>query len=174
MTRDKMKTALVIVDVQNEYFDKKSDYFCGNETLIRKINRLIDFCRKNNSKIIFIRHEEQSETGPFAKNSKNSEIISELHKNNSDAIITKHKVSSFYNTNIEKELQGVEKIIVAGILTNLCVRMFVEEAYDRDFKIAVIKDCCVTLNKKIQKYTFDDIALTRPEVEQKNLAEFLK
>ena len=120
MTRDKMKTALVIVDVQNEYFDKKSDYFCGNETLIRKINRLIEFCRKSNSKIIFIRHEEQSETGPFAKNSKNSEIISELHKNNSDAIITKYKVSSFYNANIEKELQGVEKIIVAGINKSLC------------------------------------------------------
>ena len=168
-----MKTALVVVDVQNEYFDEKSNYHVAKPADIKRINKLIDFCRKNNHKIIFIRHEEADANAPFARGWK-SEVISELHRNNSDAVITKHKVSSFYKTNMEKELHGIEKVIVAGILTNLCVRMFLEEAYDRDFKITVVKDCCVTFNKKIQKQTFGDIALTRAEIEQKNLKEFLK
>ncbi len=165
-----METALVIIDVQNEYFDEKSNYLVGKNANINKINKLIDFCRKNNNKVIFIRHEEADANAPFARGWK-SEVISELHKTNSDIVITKHKVSSFYKTNLEKELLGVEKVIVAGILTNLCVRSFIEDAYDRDFKITVIEDCCVTFNKKIQKYTLSDIALTRPEIKIIKLKE---
>jgi nicotinamidase-related amidase len=57
-------------------------------------------------------------------------------------------------------------------LTNLCVRSFIQDAYDRDFKITVIKDCCVAHTQEIQDFTFFDLAQTRDEIDFTNFKEF--
>ena len=68
---------------------------------------------------------------------------------------------------------GINEIVVAGILTNLCVRSLVQDAYDRDFKITVVKDCCVSFNQVTQDFTFKDLKETREDIEFVNLNEFV-
>lgn len=166
--------ALILVDFEQEWLDKKSDYYVGDiSVVLHKTNLLLDFCRKKKYKIIFTRHVEKSGAGAFAKNSPGVKIIPALHKKNTDTLITKHKISPFYQTSLEKELKGIDEIVVAGILTNLCVRSVVQDAYDRDFEITVIKDCCVALNQKTQDFTFKDLKATRPEVKFMNVKEFI-
>ncbi len=63
---------LALIDFQNEWIDKNSDYFVGNiSSIILKVNKLINFCRKNNYKIIFTKHIEKDSDEAFSKNSKN-------------------------------------------------------------------------------------------------------
>jgi nicotinamidase-related amidase len=170
-----MKKALILVDFENEWLDKHSDYFVGNiSSVIRNTNRLIDSCRRKGYKIIFTTHVEKGSDSAFAPGSKNVKIIPQLHKKPTDVLITKHKISPFYKTQLEKQLKGVKRIVVAGILTNLCVRSLVQDAYDRDFDITVIKDCCVALDKKTQDFTFNDLKATREEIEFMYTAEFLR
>ncbi|MBI4162241.1 MAG: cysteine hydrolase, partial [Candidatus Aenigmarchaeota archaeon] len=159
-----VQAALVIVDFQNEWTDKNADDYLGNlSKLIKKTNKLIDACRSKNYKIIFTRHVAGAE-GPFAQNSEGIKIISKLHKEKYDSLVTKHKVSPFYQSSLEKELKGIDEITVAGILTNMCVRSLIQDAYDRDFKITVVKDCCITYSNEVQKFTFKDLKETRPEI----------
>ena len=166
--------ALICVDFENEWADKSSDYFVGNVSdLIEKTNKLIDFCRKKGYKIIFTLHVEKDSNSAFAPNTKNVEIIKELHKQNSDVLITKNKISPFYKTNLDKVLRGINKIVICGILTNLCVRSLVQDAYDRNFEIKVIKDCCVSFDDETQEFTFKDLKATREEIEFLNLDEFI-
>lgn len=56
-----MDKALILIDLQNEWIDPKSEYFIGSnlKELKDNINILIDFCRKENYKVIFIKHLEQ-------------------------------------------------------------------------------------------------------------------
>ncbi|HLD85433.1 MAG TPA: isochorismatase family cysteine hydrolase [archaeon] len=168
---DYMK-ALVLVDFQKEWADKNADdYIGGLSKLVEKTNKLIDACRSKNYKIIFTQHVEL-EDGPFSKNSQGVQLISELHKEKPDKIVVKHKVSPFYKNNLEKQLKNVKEIVVAGILTNMCVRSLIQDAYDRDFKITVVKDCCITYSKEVQDFTFKDLKETRPEIKFINLKEF--
>jgi len=165
--------ALILVDLQKEWKDTNSSYYIGNlSETITKINKLIDHCRKKNSKIIFTQHIEKDSEDSFVKNSENIKLISELHKEDQDTIITKNKINPFYQTPLEKELKGIDEIIVCGILTNLCVRSLIEDAYDREFKVTVIKNCCVSFDKETQEFTFKDLKKTREEIEFLNLEEY--
>ncbi|MBC8494897.1 cysteine hydrolase [archaeon] len=170
-----MVKALILVDFENEWLLKDSDYYVGDvsETII-KTNKLIDLCRDNNYKIIFIRHVEEDSNNAFADNSERTKIISSLHKNESDILITKHRISSFFKTNLDEELESVKEIVICGILTNLCVRSLIQDAYDRDYNIKVIKDCCVAFDEVTQEFTFKDLKSTRDEINFMNLEEFVK
>src|SRR3972149_243255 len=158
--------ALVLVDFESEWTDKESDYFVGDISgLIKKTNKLIDYCRKRGYKIIFTAHVEKDSDSEFAEGSKNVEIIEELHKK---------KISPFYKTNLEKELKGINEIIICGILTNLCVRSLAQDAYDRMYKIKIIKDCCIAFDEETHNFTLKDLKATREEIEILNLEDFIK
>ena len=167
-------TALILIDFQKQWLDLKSDYFVGDiAKTLEKVNRLIQFARNQGFKIIFTRHIEQDSKTDFAPNSKEVELISSLDKQKGDVVITKYRINPFYQTELEQELVGVNKVVVAGILTNLCVRSFVEAAYDRDFAITVITDCCVAFDQKTQDFTIQDLKSTREEIEFMDLKKYL-
>ena len=175
ITMQKTSKALLLIDFEKEWTNRESDYFVGDITnTIDKTNKLIDFCRSKGYKIIFTRHVDIGSEDAFAEESEGTKLINRLHKKDSDVLITKNKVSSFYKTGLEKELHGTKEIAVCGILTNMCVRHAAEDAYDRDFNITIVKDCCVALDEDTQEFTFKDLKATRPEIEILDLKEFLK
>lgn len=166
--------ALVLIDFQNEWIDENSPYFVWNiDSIIRRVNKLLDFCRKNGYKIILTKHIEIDSDYSFSKWSHNSQLIKGLKIEKCDTIIEKNKISPFYKTKMEKILVDVEDVVVCGILTNLCVRSFVEWAYDRELNITLIKDCSASFNKQIQNFTLKDIKETREETKILNLKDFL-
>ncbi|MFH1671252.1 MAG: isochorismatase family cysteine hydrolase [Candidatus Portnoybacteria bacterium] len=170
-----LSRTLILIDFQKEWTDKNSDYLVGDiSEVINKTNKLIDYCRKENYKIIFTKHIEKGSEDAFREKSENIEIIDGLDRRDSDVVIEKNKISPFYKTRLEQELKGANEVIVCGILTNLCVRSFIQDAYDRGLDIKVIKDCCVAFDKETQEFTFKDLKETREEIEFLDLNEFTK
>ena len=105
------KKALILVDLENEWIDEKSDYYIGDiSETINKTNKLIAFCITNNYKIIFIRHVEKESNEEFIDGSKNTEIIDTINRESDDALITKYKISAFYKTDLEKESNAEDTI----------------------------------------------------------------
>ncbi len=157
------ETALVLVDFQTERTNPESEYYVGDlgETL-SKVKYLIDYCRARDYKIIRTKHRETESIDAFGPE---THIIPDLKQQKTDTIIIKNKISPFYNTSLDQELSGIKNVIVSGILTNLCVRSFIQDAYDRDFHITVIKDCCIAHTPEIQEFTFFDLAQTREEID---------
>ncbi|MFA7718086.1 MAG: isochorismatase family cysteine hydrolase [Candidatus Absconditabacterales bacterium] len=166
------ESALVLIDYQTEWRNPESEYYVGDLVdIVSKVNFLIDFCKARKYKIIFTKHVEPDAPEYF---SNTTQIIPELKLSEADVIIVKHKISPFYKTELDKELEGVKNVVVGGILTNLCVRSFIQEAYDRDMKITVIKDCCAAHKPEIQEQTFADLHDTREEIEFINFEEFVE
>ncbi|MFA7298404.1 MAG: isochorismatase family cysteine hydrolase [Candidatus Absconditabacterales bacterium] len=162
--------ALVLIDYQSEWTNPESEYYVGDiQEVVGKVNYLIDHCRTRGFKIIRTKHRETNSTDFFGPETK---FIPELKFQDTDTVIIKNKISPFYKTLLEKELEGIKHVIVCGILTNLCVRSFIQDAYDREFKITVIKDCCVAHDLELQEYTFYDLAQTREEIDFTNIKEF--
>ena len=166
------ETALVLIDFQSERINPESEYYVGDiQEVIAKVNYLIDHCRTREYKIIRTKHREPDSLEYFWPE---SQFIPGLKGNDTDTILIKNKISPFYNTSLDQELSGIKHVIVCGILTNLCVRSFIQDAYDRDFKITVIKDCCVAHTPEIQEFTFFDLAQTRDEIDFTDLKEFVE
>lgn len=154
------ETALVIINMQMAWTDKDSEYYLGNlDSMVEKMNYLIAYARELGYKIVFVKHHETE--GVFSEKSPFSDFIPELAVEKDDIIIPKYKVSSFYQTKLENELTGVKNLVVCGALTNLCVRMFVEEAYDREYRIALIDDLTVTYSEELHDTTLQDLVDTR-------------
>lgn len=167
--------ALILVDFEKQWTDENSDFFVGDlSELLKKTNKLIDYCRKNNYKIIFTRHIEKDSDEEFAENSENVQIMDEINKQDSDVVIDKNKISPFYKTDLDKHLEGIDEIVICGILTNLCVRSLAQDAYDRDFDIKIIKDCCQAFDCETHNFTINDLKATREEIEFLNLNEFIE
>jgi nicotinamidase-related amidase len=86
----------------------------------------------------------------------------------------KHKISPFFKTTLENELEGITEIFISGILTNLCVRSLAQDAYDRDYGITIIKDCCKAFDEQTHEFTIKDLKATREEIVCVNVSEFTK
>lgn len=167
----KHDTALVLIWLQELWREKKSDYYLrGMDTLVERAAYLIQYAREMEYKIIFIKHQETEWT--FSPENGLSAIIEDLHPQETDTVISKYKISSFYETSLTEELKGIKNIVVTGIPTNLCVRMFVEEAYDRGFNLVLIEDICQTYNDKLQDFTLDDLNESRPDLDIVRLDQF--
>lgn len=168
------KTALLLVDLENEWTNQSSQYYLGDLTsLIKRTNALIKSARKKQYKIMFIRHVEKGSKTEFAANSPRTQLIPTINREPHDRVITKYKIGSFYQTELEKELSGIKHLIVTGVLTNLCVRSLIQDAYDREFQITVVKDCCQTFTRKLHNVTLQDLKETRPEINLTSLRELL-
>ncbi len=170
-----MLKSLILVDFQKEWMDPHSDDYLGDiKPVVEQTNKLIDSCREQGYKIIFTRHVDKASKGAWSENSEGTKLIERIHKQNSDVVITKNKVNPFYKSSLDKELKSIKKIVVAGILTNMCVRSLIQDAYDRDFEITVVKDCCATYDKETQEFTFKDLKTTREEIRFLNLNQFVR
>ncbi len=165
-------TALVLIDFQEERTDPDSEFYLWNiDPIIKKVNFLIEYCRSREYKIIFTKHNEPGSVDSFWPNTK---LIPSIKYQEWDIVVTKNKISPFYQTNLEEILSDTKKIIVCGILTNLCVRSFIEWAYDRDFHIMMIKDCCLAQRSEVHNFTIQDLQETRNEVEFLNLEDLVE
>lgn len=171
-----MKKTLIIIDYENEWVEPNSKYYVGNiSDQISKLRELVQFCRKKGFPIIFTRHIEPESKEAFVPGTSKVDIISDTGFQEKDLLITKQSVSPFFQTELEAKLKqlGADHLVVTGILTNLCVRSCVSDAYDRDYKITVITDTCVAFSDDIHKFTLKDLKDTRPEIEFLTVEDFI-
>ncbi|MBB1579249.1 MAG: cysteine hydrolase [candidate division SR1 bacterium] len=167
------ETALVIINMQSVRASKETDYYLGNmHVMLEKMNYLIAYAREMGYKIIFVKHLEPS--GAFSERSPLSEFFPDLDIQEQDTIIEKKKISAYYQTQMESELSGIKNLVVCGALTNLCVRMFVEESYDRGFRIAILEDLTACFSSELQEMTLEDLYTTRSGLNILTLEKFVE
>ncbi len=172
-----MSQALIIVDYENEWVDRNSEYFVGNiSDKIVSLNKLIKFCRGKKIPIFFTTHIEKDSEKEFKEGTKNVEIISDINfDKNKDILIKKSKISPFYKTELEQKLQKlkVKELIITGILTNLCVRSLASDAYDREYSVKIITDTCAAFDEETHNFTIRDLQSTRDEMKFLTAREFI-
>jgi ureidoacrylate peracid hydrolase len=73
----------------------------------------------------------------------NTEILSELRPEPGDIIISKHRYSGFYGTDLDEKLRrlGIEYLIFTGCTTSVCVESTMRDAMFRDYRCILLADC---------------------------------
>ncbi|HYH02852.1 MAG TPA: cysteine hydrolase family protein, partial [Bacillota bacterium] len=140
---DWKKTALLIIDIQNDYFPGGKFELLNSEAASLKAKDLLNAFRKKKITVIHIRHEN---VGPkaffFLPGTPGAEIHTSVAPQTGEPVILKNAANSFTNTNLADELQksSITNLIICGMQTNLCVQKTSLEALQRGFTVTVVDD----------------------------------
>lgn len=138
------KVALLIIDVQNDYFEGGSnplhnpiDALCNIESILKKF-------RNNGLPVIHVQHINKKLRTFFKPNTWGAEIHEKLTPLENETIIVKHKPNSFEDTELEEVLKekGINKLVICGMQTSLCVSATTPEGHTRGFEITLLEDAC--------------------------------
>jgi len=131
-------TALLIVDVQTGVVAKAHD----RDAVVARIAALADKARADGVPVIWVRHEnEQLVPGQDAW-----QIAPELHPRSDEPIVEKRYGDSFEDTTLEPLLAklGVGKLLVAGAMTDQCIRSTLHGAFTRGYDTTLVSDAHTT------------------------------
>ena len=141
-----MNTALVLVDIQNDYFEGGKMALDGSRAAGSQAARVLTLFRRKGWPVSHIRHES---VYPGAKFFLPGTGGAEIHHSVSplaegETVITKYFANSFRDTPLLDQLRrrDIEQLVICGMMTNMCVDATVRAAYDFGFKCMVVHDAC--------------------------------
>ncbi|HET8578468.1 MAG TPA: cysteine hydrolase family protein [Methylomirabilota bacterium] len=143
------KTALLIIDAQQEYFAPLGKLVLPDgPKAVERIARTLDWARRRGVAVFHIVHESQRPGGIFAPGSPALAIHPAVAPAASEPVITKHLPGAFTNTALEAELRarGIERVIVSGFMTQMCCDTTTREAAHRGFKVTLLSDATAAMD----------------------------
>lgn len=137
---DSIKTALVIVDIQNFYFPGEGPGLINAESASIVAKEVLKIFRDKNQLVIHVRH----------KSKKGFDIHKNVEPISKEKVITKEEVNSFQRTDLLEYLRSndINRLVIIGMQTQLCVEATIRAAYDFGFECIVIQDACATRDVK--------------------------
>ncbi|MAW08233.1 MAG: cysteine hydrolase [Halobacteriovoraceae bacterium] len=139
------KTALILVDLQNDYFPGGAWELHETERAADNAARLLALFRARGDLVVHIRHENPSPEAPFFRaGTEGAEIHPTVAAEAREVVLTKHRPNSFYETGLLEMLQeaGVEAVTICGAMSQMCVDATVRAAADHGFAVTVPEDAC--------------------------------
>lgn len=95
--------------------------------------------------------------GPHAgQGAESAETISELKPREDELVVQAHGYDKFYGTPLDLALRsrGIDRLLVTGVTTDVCVNSTVLAAANRNYRVTVITDGVATLEDSIQQACF--------------------
>lgn len=89
-----------------------------------------------------------------------AQVIDELDRKDGDLNVIKRRYSGFFNTDLDLSLKDmdVDTVIVTGVVTNICVRSTVHDAFFHGYRVLVPEDCVAATGPREQESSLYDIA----------------
>lgn len=150
-----MNKALLIIDLQNDYFPEGKFPLWNTEQVLENIKQLIAKAQQHGMKIIHIQHVADSSYGIapfFNEGTSGVEIHPQILQSapNGEVVIKKF-ADSFYNTNLSEVLakSQIDELLICGMMTQNCVTHTAISKSAEKYKVSVVADCCTTVDEML-------------------------
>jgi nicotinamidase-related amidase len=137
--------ALVVIDLQRDYFSGGKSELPGIERVVAQAAGLIDLFRSHGLPVIHVRHlEKDPAVGFLLEGTPGSEIEPRVAPAGQDLLITKNWPNAFRDTTLARILHvlGAGELVFCGAMSNMCIDATVRAAFDLGFRCTVIDDAC--------------------------------
>ena len=151
------RTAVVVVDMQNDFVHPKGSlYVNGSDKIIPIIRDLVERARANSVRVIYTMDTHSQDDLEFkiwprhtVENTWGWEVIDELKPSKGDIIIRKIKYDAFFGTPLDSILRGlsIEYLVLCGVVANICVLHTAGSAALYGYKIILPVDATVALTE---------------------------
>lgn len=169
------RTAVVSIDLQNEYRDGGTYPVVGYDEVLANAAALMRAARRAGVPVIhaqawvgeedrsaYVRLEEclADEARSAVAGSHGAEICEEVAPLAGEIVVRKKWPSVFQGTDLHEVLmrRGVEELVVAGVVTDSCVQGSVYDAVYRGYRVWLVKDACGSMSRMMHRTATLDIA----------------
>jgi nicotinamidase-related amidase len=142
-----MATALLLIDIQNDYFDGGANPLAGSLAASLAAQGLLRRFREKSWPIAHIQHLSNRPGATFfVPGTKGVEIHENVAPLPEEKVVAKHFPNAFRETGLLEFLlaKQVDHVVVCGMMTHMCVDATVRAAKDAGFACTVIEDACAT------------------------------
>lgn len=146
-------TALIMIDLQNDYFPKGRMELVAAEEAAGKAKLLLEYARKHEVVVVFLQHiAMQPGATFFLSGTRGIEIHDSLQPMETEKVFRKHFPNSFRETGLEAYLQdlGITQLVLCGMMTHMCVDATVRAAFDKGYSCILSHDACATTALQFQ------------------------
>lgn len=141
------KRAIVVVDLQNDYFPGGKYELVGIDKASANAARVIEAARDKGDRVIHVQHIFPSQEAPFfTPDSAGAEINPVVAPREGETVVVKSHPNSFLKTDLKDILDGdgIEEVVVVGAMSHMCIDATTRAASDFGYKTTVVQDACAT------------------------------
>ena len=164
---DPDRSAVLVIDMLNDFLEPDGAMpLLEGRRLYEPIRRLLQAARHRGAKVIWICDEHLPTDREFEKRSVHclkgswgAEIVAELEPKTSEVRIPKTRYSGFFETDLDLRLRhdGIDHLILTGVVTNICVRSTAHDAFFRDYRVTIPVECVAATSDREQQSTLYDL-----------------
>ena len=164
-------TAVLVVDMLNDFCEEGGAMVLpGAERLYGPQNALMDAMREAGGIVVFVNDSHRPglrRDREFLKRDVHcvqgtwgAEVVPALKQAEDDLTVLKYRYSGFFNTDLDLTLKDMEidTVIVTGVVTNVCVRSTVHDAFFHGYRVVVPEDCVAATGPREQASSLYDIS----------------
>lgn len=168
---DAARSAVLVIDMLNDFCKQGGKMVLpGSERLIPRQLEVINAARSLHAPLFWIqqshdsrlRHDrELAKRGPHCfLGTWGVEVVDDLKPQIDDFRIYKHRYSAFFQTDLDLLLKDMlcDQLIIFGVVTNICVRSTVHDAFFNGYEVIVVEDCCAGTGEREHTSSLYDIA----------------
>ncbi len=143
-----MKRALIVIDVQREYFDGAFPirHPAGH---LESILQVMDQAQQAKIPTVVVRHHQPDPASPvFRKDSEMWQLHDEVEARPRDLLIDKQLPGSFTNTPLDAFLKQhhIDTVSIAGYMTQVCCDTTARQAFHQGYNVEFLRDATGTLD----------------------------
>jgi nicotinamidase-related amidase len=149
-----MAYGLLLVDIQNDYFEGGKMALEGSREAAQTAGRLLSLFRREGMAVVHIQHiSAHGGATFFIPDTPGVEIHAAVKPLETETVIQKHFPNSFRETGLLAHLQKKEvgRLVIAGMMTHMCVDATTRAAADLGFQCLIAQDGCATRSLKFQE-----------------------
>ena len=142
-----MDTALLLIDIQNDYFPGGKYPLANPLEAAKKAYMLLQCFREHGGRHVHIQHVSlKPDAAFFVRGDGGADIHDSVAHFEGEPLTIKHYPNAFRGTNLLELLKGwgVGRVVIAGMMTHLCVDATARAAADFGFQVIVAADACAT------------------------------
>jgi len=136
---------LLIIDIQNDYFPGGAMPLVGPENAAAMASAVLERFRRDGEPVVHVQHIWDEQNATFMRpGTAGVEIHPSVAPIAGEPVISKAYPNSFRETTLGQTLTslGVDELVVAGMMTSMCVDASVRAANDLGYRVTVVADAC--------------------------------
>jgi len=148
-----MTTALLLVDIQNDYFPGGPMALAGMTAAAAKAASLLATFRHKSPPIFHVRHLSLGDdAGFFVPGTAGSKINAAVTPEAGESVTEKNEPNSFVGTDLEAKLRddGITDLVIVGAMSHMCIDATTRAAKDMGFACTVVRNACATLDMNFE------------------------
>jgi len=151
-------TALLLIDLQNDYFPGGRMELSGAEEALMNAQKLLYSAREKGVSVIFMQHfAVQPGAAFFLPDTQGANLHESLVPLEHEPVLKKNYPNSFRETGLEDYLQAnsISQLFICGMMSHMCVDATVRAAFDKDYSCILAHDSCATRSLQFLNQTVE-------------------